>query len=282
MFLQGWNRRMEPRWKVRIGAEEAGARGSHMCPVTDLDGDGLQQVMWGERCIELDDGHERFCADRDAYRGHSDVVQPVLDRGSGRWFLYTCREGDGQALPRVVLFDDRGERVWGDVERGHMDMGWVARLGEGGRPIAMAIRIGQKSAGPGGFSREGVEEFTFDALTGEPVELPFSVYGTLPVDLDGDGCHELVRGLHGAEGEVIDHHGNTLGNVRGQVALACKLLEHPGEQLLVYTPDGQVRIVADRNARDSDATRARYRHPFYAANRRLGATGYNVHVLGGL
>ncbi|MFW6189411.1 MAG: hypothetical protein ACOC7T_03175 [Planctomycetota bacterium] len=284
MFLQGWDPGVEPRWDWSVGQEDPGARGSHMCPIVDLDGDGRQQVMWGERCIELDAGRERFCADRDAYRGHSDVVQPVFDREAGEWLLYTCRESDPGASPRVVTYEARGETVWGAVEEGHMDMGWVARIGEAGRPVAMAVRIGQKTAGPGGFAREGVEEFAFDAISGEPLDLPFGVYGTVPVDLNGDGCHELVRARSGtgADGAVVDRRGRRWGTVQGAVALACKMMEHPGEQLLTWLKEGTVRITADRVAEDAPAARRRFRHPLYAANRRLGASGYNLHAATGI
>jgi hypothetical protein len=253
-----------------------------MCPVVDLDGDGRDELMWGERCLCLEDGAERFCADRDAYRGHSDVVQPLLDRESGRWRLYTCRESDPQATPRVALFDEAGRRLWGAVEAGHMDMGWVARLGDGGRLTAMAIRIGRKSCGPDGRFHQDRDEFTFDAMTGEPRPLPFSVYQTLPVDLNGDGCHELVRGIPGGNGEVLDRHGNSAGSVGGPIALASKLLGHPGEQVLAYYPDGTLRVWGDRDAEDSAAARARYGHPFYAANSRLSSSGSNLGVLAGI
>jgi hypothetical protein len=236
--------------------------------------------MWGERCLRLSDGTELFCADRDVYRGHSDVVQPFLDRETGRWFLYTCRESDARATPRVLLFDDAGRRVWGAVEQGHMDMGWVARLGE--RLVAMAIRIDAKTCGPDGRFHQGREEFAFDALTGEPLSLPFSVYQTLPVDLNGDGVHELVRGVPGGDGEILDGRGRRLGCIGGTAALVSKFLDRPGEQVLVYYPDGVVRAWGDRNAADSPAARKRAQHPFYAANQRLSGTGYNLGVLGGI
>jgi hypothetical protein len=282
MFLQGWRPDMTSRWEVRIAGDAPGARGSHMCPITDLDGDGVEELMWGERCLELDRGMERFCADRELYRGHSDVVQPLLDRETGRWFLYTCRESDPRATPRVVLYDAGGRRVWGAVEEGHIDMGWVARLGEAGEPVAMAIRIGRKTCGPDGRFHQDRQEFTFDALTGEPRPLPFSVYQTVPVDLDGDGRHELVRGIPGGDGEVLDRHGKRIGSVGGPIALAAKLLDHPGEQVLSYHPDGTLRIWGDRAASDCPEALARYAHPFYAANLRLTSTGSNLGVLAAL
>jgi hypothetical protein len=206
----------------------------------------------------------------------------VLDRATGRWFLYTCREGDPRATPRVALFNAAGGRVWGAVEEGHMDMGWVARLGPAGELVAMAIRIGQKTCGPQGRFHQDREEFTFDALTGEPRPLPFSVYQTVPVDLNGDGVHELVRGIPGGDGAVLDRHGNQFGSVGGSIAMASKLLDHPGEQVLSYRPDGTVRIWGDRNASDSPKALARYAHPFYRANARLTSSGSNLGVLAGV
>jgi hypothetical protein len=250
-----------------------------MCAISDLDEDGVHEVLWGERCLELDAGCELFCADRASYRGHSDIVQPVLDRASGKWFVYTCRESDPPAAPRVALFDARGQRVWGHVDAGHMDMGWVAQFE---RPVAMAIRIGRKTCGPDGRFHFDRDEFTFDVLTGEPVALPFSVYGALPVDLNGDGYHELVRGLPGHSGQVLDRLGDTVGSVGGPVAMLSKFMDHAGEQLLAYSPDGTLRVWADRNAEDGDLARARYTHPIYAANQRLTGVGYNLVNLGGL
>lgn len=282
MFFQAWKPDMTCRWQLAIGRDAPGARGSHMCPITDLDQDGVEELMWGERCIELDTGTEVFCADRDCYRGHSDVVQPIWEEGAGRWFLYTCRESDPEASPRVVLYDDRGARVWGHVDRGHIDMGWVARLAPGGERIAAAIRIGNKTCGPDGRFHQDMTEFTFDALTGKDHPLPFSIYQTLPVDINGDGLHELVRGMPGGNGEVLDGAGRVLGSLGGPIALASKISSHPGEQVLTYQEEGTVRIWADREAEDSPAALARYRHPFYRANQRLSSSGSNLAVLGGL
>ncbi len=125
MGIQAWNAGMEKRWELEIGKDEPGARGSHMCPVVDIDMDGVDELMWGERCINLDKGKYVFIADKLQYNGHSDVVQPVWNYQEEKWYIYTCRESgeDGSIKPRVVTFDDRGERVWYDLEKGHMDLG---------------------------------------------------------------------------------------------------------------------------------------------------------------
>ena len=281
MALQAHNNDMQLRWIHKIKSNDPGARGSHMCPVVDINHDNVDELLWGERCIELDKGKEIFCADLDTYRGHSDVVQPILDRSRNKWFVYTCREGTNVS-PRVALFDDKGQRIWGHIDRGHMDMGWTARLGENGELIAMAIRIGGKTAGPKGFFRKGVEEFTYDALTGREHPLAFSVFGTLPVDLNGDGIHELCRGLSQGNGDILDANGRVIGNINGKAVIASKILDLPGEQILCYQPNGTLRIWADRNAADTTEALKRYKNPFYKANQKLTATGYNIVNLAGI
>jgi hypothetical protein len=282
MKLQAWNPDMTQRWEHVISAAAPGARGSHMCPIVDFDGDGIDEVLWGERRIELDTGKELFCADREVYKGHSDVIQPFYDQSAERWFFFTCRESDLAVAPRIATFNDQGERVWGALESGHIDMGWVAHLQNPRDFVAMGIRIGRKTLGPGGRFRTETEEFTFNAATGEEVKLGFPVYLSLPVDLNGDGIHELVYGSPGGNGDVIDGRGNLWGNVDGTVALVAHVLDAPGEHIVSFDKSGSVKIWRDANARDSAESRRRYDHPFYKANIRLSACGYNLVNLGGL
>ncbi|MBE7462783.1 MAG: polysaccharide lyase 11 [Planctomycetes bacterium] len=284
MCLQGFDPGPEPRWELSIPKDAPGARGSHHTPVVDLDGDGVDEILWGERCIELDRGTERFCADRESYRGHSDIIQPILDRDSGRWTFYTCRESDDRGFPRVACYDATGHRVWGAVDRGHIDMGWIARAGDRGEPVAMAIRIGKKTCGPDGRFHQNMDRFVFDPRTGAPSELPFDPYMSQPVDLDGDGRHEFFKGQPGVDGcgEILDRKGRVVAQTGGDVCLASKFCDRPGEQLLLFSPDGTLRIWADERAEDSEAALKRYAHPFYAANRRLTLSGSNLKTLGGL
>jgi hypothetical protein len=253
-----------------------------MCAIADLDLDGVDEVMWGERCIELDQGAELFCAARESYRGHSDIVQPVYVRTNQSWRLYTCRESDPGAAPRVVCYDHQGRFLWGDVSYGHMDMGWSAHLAPGDSLTAMSVRIGKKTCGIDGRFHFDRDEFTFDCLSGAPIHLPISIYGTLPVDLNGDGLHELVRGIPGQGGEILNSQGEEIGKTGGPAALLSKFLDYPGEQLLVGYPEGMLRAWGDARAEDSPAAQARYQHPFYRANQRLTAVGYNLVNLGGL
>ncbi|MFP4380642.1 MAG: polysaccharide lyase 11 [Candidatus Sumerlaeia bacterium] len=282
MHLQGWNPGMAPRWQYDIPKDAAGARGSHMSPVVDLNQDGIDELMWGERCIELDTGRELFCADRDSWNDHSDVIQPFWNADEKRWYWFTTREGGDNISPRVVMFDDQGQRVWSDVDQGHMDMGWVARLKDDRGFIASAIRIGHKTCGPDGRFHTGMTEFAYDAMSGEEIDLGFSTYRSLPVDINGDGYHELVCGRASGEGAVLDRKGRKIAELGGPVAMLHQFMNLAGEQLLVYLPDGTIRVWADENAEDCDAAKERYVSPFYRTNRKLTAIGYNLINLGGI
>jgi hypothetical protein len=284
--IQAWNKDMGLKWKLSIPKDNT-ARGSHMCSVFDIDGDNSDEFMWGERCISMETGRSIFVADSALWDGHSDIVQPVLKKSENRWYIYTCRESRGNDTipPRVVLYDDKGKRVWMDIDFGHMDMGWCANLGKDGESFAYALRIGKKVAGEKGFFRIGTEEFMYKTFTGEKVKMPFPLFNTIPIDFNGDGIHELVsasgeqgdRNIYTAEGRIVGNVGQS-----GMVAISSKFCKIPGEQLLVYYPDGTIRIFADTNANDTELAKSRYNSKFYKSNQKLTATGYNLVNLGGL
>ncbi|WP_236977181.1 hypothetical protein [Membranihabitans maritimus] len=288
MGLQAWNKGMKMRWDLLIPDDNKGARGSHMSPVLDINRDNVDEILWGERCISIDSGKYLFIADKDRYNGHSDVIQPTLDRSTQDWYLFTCRESgeDGSIQPRVVMFDDQGNRVWTDLEVGHMDMGWTAHVNSGeANVLAYTISRGDKVAGPDGFIRFDVKEYIYHALTGDKMELSFNVYNTIPVDINGDGYHEFISGL----GEQADRNLYTVGGEaisylgeRAYVAMASKFMDLPGEQILCYYPNGDVKIWADKKAFDTPVARKRYRNPYYHSCQKLTAVGYNLSNLGGL
>jgi hypothetical protein len=286
MLLQGWTDSLQPLWTLHIPGNAPGARGSHMCAIADINHDGDDELFWGERCISLADGKELFCADREVYRGHSDVVLPVClknaNSGISGWRLVTLRESDWQASPRVVVFDERGERIWGALEHGHMDMGWCGRIGPDGQHVVTAIRIAEKTCGPDGRFHTGVEEFAFLLTDGTPVDLPMSTYRTLPVDVNGDGRHELLAGQPSGDGKLLDHKGRLMADLGGPACIISKVLDLPGEQIVTYHDDGYVRLWHDDQAYDSPDALLRYAHRAYPTNQQLTATGSNLINLGGL
>lgn len=278
MRLQGWNPNMSRRWEREIGADQPGPRGSHMVPVVDINNDDVDEILWGERAISTATGESLFVADEETWNGHSDLILPLRDPATGEWSIFTARETPSPGN-QVVMYDAEGERLWSDVEGGHMDRGWIARLGEERTPVAMAARLEKQGEG---MEKQGFREFAYHPETGETYALPYDkyrdgAYRTIPVDLDGDAWHEITR-----NGVVIDRNGQQVATYDGEVAMASKFLDHAGEQLLTWTPDGRVHIYAHANARDSNAAEERYQHPSYQLNQQFTAFGYNLVLLGGI
>ena len=234
MRIQAWNSDLSKRWEHYIPKDAPGALGSHVTPIVDINNDGIDELFWGERCIELDSGKQLFCADEANWEGHSDIIQPVLNYTTNSWSVFTCRESFNNQSPRLVMFNQKGEKVWGDVDEGHMDTGWAARLGENGEPIVLGVKVGKKIRTADGEKRTGVVEYTYNAFSGEKINLGFNVYTSIPVDLNGDGIHELVKGYFEGTGDVLDRKGNIIGNIGGLSAMACQFAGLPGEQILSY------------------------------------------------
>lgn len=282
MRIQAWNKDLEQRWEHYIPADAKGALGSHVTPVVDINNDGIDELLWGERAIELDKGQQLFCADEDSWEGHSDIIQPIFNYADNIWTIFTCRETLRTTYPRVVLYDQTGKRIWADLENGHMDTGWAARLGDHGEPYVLGVKVGLKTRTAEGEMRTDVTEYTYKAYSGERIDLGFDVYTTIPVDLNGDGIHELVKGYFEGNGDILDRKGNVIGNIGGLSAMASKFADLPGEQILSYSKDGWLRIWADKNARDEPNALRRYNHPFYKTNRNQTGNGYNLFNLGGI
>ena len=282
MAIQGWNSDMSKRWEHDIPTDALGCTGSHVTPIVDINRDGIDDLLWGERCIELDRGTQLFCADEQDWEGHSDIIQPILDRESGKWYFFTCRESHNDLSPRVVLYDEDGNRMWGDLDEGHIDTGWAARIGNNGESVVLGVKVGKKVRTAEGERRTGVVENTYEAISGKKIDLGFNVYTSIPVDVNGDGIHELVKGYFEGDGTVIDNQGNVIGNIGGHSAIASKFTDLPGEQILSFSKDGKIKIWADRNAIDTNQAKKRYSHQFYKVNQKQTGNGYNLFTLGGI
>ena len=273
MQLQCWDKDFKQVWsRVIDPKKEPGPEGSHMFPILDMNGDGRDELLWGERCIDIDTGENIWVADEDAWRGHSDIIEPLLDLETGRWTIFTCREGGPAEVRGMVMFDDTGQELWGVRGLGHMHVGWAGRLRDDGRHLCYGHDVDTKT------------DYVFDT-EGNVVDLPFSVNRTLPVDFDGDGLHELVYTAKENRGLVIDRHGKELCRLDGRPMPCGKILDLPGEQIVTwpkYDESTRAYIYAWPDANDSPAALKRYKHPYYLHSQRIMGVGYNWRNLGGI
>ena len=289
MRLRAFNPSLKKRWENYYPDDFNGPRGSHSTAILDLDNNrrGSGQFLWGERCIDFDDGRERFVLDGATWYDHSDTVLPVYDPSTSRWLFWTTREkGDDGKLPRAVMFDHTGKPLWSIADmRGHYHYGWVGNFGPRGERIAMAGRYASTSdkkkktgaknplpANPYGI--DAICHF-YDAKTGRELPAPPFPSTGYPVDFNGDGVHEIYF-----DGALYDRLGRKIltahaPDAEADFVIAKHILDLPGEHIMIATPDGKVRVWADRNAADTPAMKHRYTERIYTESVRHSATGYN-------
>lgn len=272
MYFQCYNADMSLRWERIISADD-GPRASHHVPVFDINNDGIDEILFGERAISLDNGEDIFCVDRDKFFGHSDVVQPFYDPKSKKGYLFTCREnGDYEGCPRVVMTDFDGNHVWEDIYtddvsiwgRGHIHGGYVFSAKPDYRKIAVA-------------KHANGEVYIFDAISGERTDYPADLRWLRPIDLNGDGYHEFLfwqeghmnARVHNADGKLVCCTG-------GEIICIGKWYGFAGEQFLAYyTEEGVVRLWGDADAADTPIFKERRSNEYFANLNKQTGNGYN-------
>lgn len=276
IYFQCYNSDMSLRWSKVIGELE-GSRASHTTPVMDINRDGTDEVIFGEHIISLDDGHEIISLDHNGYNGHSDVVLPFYDYRSGKSYIYTCREGgEYEGCPRVVTYDYKGNIVWKDiysdewgdlVEDGHMHYGFVATVKPDFRRVAYALRHRLK--------KEIWEDYYYDAVTGEKLEMPFNLRNLRPIDINGDGYHEYIYTKDGSA-RLADADGNEVFDSNGGLLIIGKWFGAPGEQFMTWNKEtGKVSIFFDAQAKESKEFLMRHEDKYHSMMQKMTGSGYN-------
>ena len=93
---------------------------------------------------------------------------------------------------------------------------------------------------------------------------------------------KILRNVAAGDTELIDRDGNRICHLGGKVAMNTKILNFPGEQVMLYYPDGTIRIFRDKNAVDSETAKKRYQLPFYLRNQYARNIENNICMLGGI
>lgn len=223
-------------------------RGSHYVQVADLDDDGKEEILWGERCIG-DNGKDLWTVDeRFPYRGHPDIVFPadMLPSNPGQEVFFG-REGWGEKGDKIGMYvtDSGGRILWAKWGYNHVDTGWVGKIvpGEIG-PQLMAVEIEDKE-----WTKEGAElkeprPFLWSGegkLIGNP---PGSWYYSFPVDWDGDGVREIALQ---ESGEIRRYRGPVVEKIAG-ASWGADLFGDHREEVVAATGDGRAYIFFNMEA----------------------------------
>lgn len=275
MYLQAYTKGMKPLWERVIAKDEKGSRASHHICVYDYNGDGVDEMFYGERMISLADGHDVACFGADTFSGHSDVVLPFYD-DEDNYYVYTCREnGSYVGCDRVVTFDADGNVVWraltatDEGPQNHIHYGWLATVKPDYRRIVMACNLGA------GNKHTVADIYTFDALTGAPTDFPFPqpLSRIIPIDVNGDGYHEFF-----GDGKIYDCEGKVLIDL-GEDAVAVKhtkMLGLSGEQILIRRKgESVIELWGDDEAVESERFCKRHSRGFHSHMNKLTGAGYN-------
>ena len=245
-FIKYWN--IDDKWKwfvarIKMKPTVDQYRGSHSMPVVDIDEDGKEEILWGERCIGENGKDFWAIKENIPYQGHPDVVfaAHILPSHKGKQIFYG-REGWAERKGKIGVFlaDYQGNLLWANWGYHHIDKGWVSKIiadREGLQCFGLDIvekewnESGAKMLGPTGF------------LWGSDGKLlgntPISWSNSFPVDWDGDGVREIVTSENG---EVRKYGGPVMEKFPAGCLWGADLFGDHREEIVAAPGDGNIYI----------------------------------------
>jgi len=218
-------------------------RGSHSLPVADINEDGKEEILWGERCIG-ENGKDLWTVKENMpYLGHPDVVFPakILPSMRGKQVFY-AREGWGEKKEKigVYLVDDQGKILWANWGYHHIDRGWVGKIVPGQESMqCLGIDIMEKEWNKEGAKLIEPSGLLWDSggnLLGNP---PASWYYSFPVDWDGDGVREICVMEHGT---IQKFDEAAMEKLPGNCLWGADLFGDHREEIVTAPGDGKIYV----------------------------------------
>ncbi len=216
------------------------SRGSHSLPVADVDGDGREEIFWGEHTIGLD-GEDIWAIDeRVPYNGHPDIVfvADISPATQGKEVFYAREGWNGKDESiGMLLASSAGDILWEHWGYTHIDGGWVARIShEDDGMQSYGFDVQSKKWTASGDEYEGVAHYLWSS-DGKPLTISsdHSWKWSFPVDWDGDEVREICT----YDGDVVKYKGSIvarLGSLKGHVWGADLFGDHR-EEIVVSSGD---------------------------------------------
>ncbi|OGP75459.1 MAG: hypothetical protein A2W09_01095, partial [Deltaproteobacteria bacterium RBG_16_50_11] len=228
-------------------------RGSHSLPIADLNDDGKEEILWGERCIGENGKDLWAIQEKIPYPGHPDVVfaADILPSHKGKEIFFAREGGVGKNEKiGVYLADYQGNILWAHWGYHHVDQGWVGKIVPGQEGMqCLGIDIKEKEE-----AKEGpwkIIEPT--ALLWSPHgkllgKQPASWYSSFPVDWDGDGVREIVIA---GDGEVQKYGGPSMGRLSMECLWGADLFGDHREEIVAAPGDSKIYVFFNTDVLDS-------------------------------
>jgi rhamnogalacturonan endolyase len=246
-LIKFWN--IDDKWKYlrdRLGHTLVldQYRGSHSLPIADINEDGKEEILWGERCIGENGTDLWTIRERFPYLGHPDVVIPakIVPSLQGQQ-VFIGREGWSEKPEKigVYLVDSQGKVLWARWGYHHIDRGWVGAIdaaAPGTRCLGIDIREKQ-------WSKEGAKlieptGYLWDPagqMVGNP---PPSWYFSFPVDWDGDGVRDICIM---EEGFLRKYGTRVQEKVLSNCLFGADLFGDHREEIVAAPGDGKIYIL---------------------------------------
>jgi hypothetical protein len=218
-------------------------RGSHSLPITDIDDNGKEEILWGEHCIGEGGKDKWVVDDHMPYLGHPDIVfaAHVLPTRPGKQVYYVREGWSGRKSDSigVLLVDNKGTTLWAHWGLTHVDGGWVAKIDARQTGLQLfGYDVEEKEWTPGTATLRNVTPVVWSAdgqLLSNP---PSSWVLSFPVDWDGDGVREVAL----TDGDVQRYGGPVVASLGQGLLWGADLLGDQREEIVAAPGHGRVYI----------------------------------------
>lgn len=220
-------------------------RGSHSLPVADINEDGKEEILWGERCIG-ENGKDLWTVKENMpYLGHPDVVFPakILPSLKGKQIFYGREGWYGKKNKNIGMYlvDSQGKILWAKWGYTHIDKGWVGKIVPGQEGMqCLGIDVMEKQWNKEGAKLIDLSGFLWGTggnLLGNPQA---SWYYSFPVDWDGDGIRKICIMEEG----VLQKYGETaiIEKFSAECLWGADLFGDHREEIVAAPGDGKIYI----------------------------------------
>jgi rhamnogalacturonan endolyase len=222
-------------------------RGSHGLPISDIDLDGREEILWGSICIGQDGKTVWKITDQMPYIGHLDVVFPadIIPSIEGQEIFY-AREGwlDEEGNIGVLIVNKFGETIWSKWGFTHFDGGWAAKILPNRADMqifAYDVKSKEKSQEQGshGFAWQGVTGYLWDSRGRHLSSPPVDWKSSTTFDWDGDGVKEI--GLK-KTGKILKFGKETVIQIAKGIHWGADIFGDHRDEVIVAPGDGKIYI----------------------------------------